>query len=135
MGPGHGLWSGPASLLGSASLTVLFPFGTSKPNPRSETRTDRYPYPCGRNVEGIPLALGVPAPTCASTRPPPLLLCPPSDQMIPLDESSGPRVYGVALGTGGRAKFPGSLFASSRWALLSAAVILLPLMGLFSAAR
>ena len=55
--------------------------------------------------------------------------------MIPLDESSGPRVYGVALGTGGRAKFPGSLFASRRWALLSAAVILLPLMGLFSAAR
>ena len=46
-------------------------------------------------------------------------------------ESSGPGVYGVALGTGGRAKVPGFLHASRGWAPLSAAVISSPLMGLF----
>ena len=41
-----------------------------------------------------------------------------------------PGVYGVALGTGGRAKVPGFLHASRGWAPLSAAVISSPLMGL-----
>lgn len=46
-------------------------------------------------------------------------------------ESSGPGVYGAALGTGGRDKVPGALPASRRWGPLSAAVISSPLIGLF----
>ena len=56
---------------------------------------------------------------------------PPPPPHPPRHESSGPGVYGVALGTGGRAKVPGVLHASRGWAPLSAAVVSSPLMGLF----
>ena len=81
--------------------------------------------------------VGVRGPTWATTRPVPLLPSPRSPRSTrpppppPHAESSGPGVYGVALGTGGRAKVPGFLHASRGWAPLSAAVISSPLMGLF----
>ena len=82
---------------------------------------------------------GCPRPHFGHRAPPPPAPLPPVDQMTPpppppphpRHESSGPGVYGVALGTGGRAKVPGVLHASRGWAPLSAAVISSPLMGLF----
>lgn len=103
--------------------------------PRSETRTDRYAYPCGRSVEGVSGLLPLPwrpcphfchhaAPSSSPPQPPPQV-----DQMAP--ESPRPGVHGVVLGTGGRVKVLGSLPASRRWAPLSTAVILSPEIGLF----
>ena len=91
----------------------------------------------GRAPRASSLSLGgCPRPHLGHHTPRPPAPLPPVDQMNPPPppphaESSGPGVYGVALGTGGRAKVPGFLHASRGWAPLSAAVISSPLMGLF----
>lgn len=84
----------------------------------------------GRASLASSLFLGVRVPTFATTYSPPLFL-PLSLPRPPNPESSRPGVYGIVLKTGGLAKVPESLPVSQGWALLSAAVILSPLMGLF----
>lgn len=135
LGPGRAPWSGPARLVGSASLTVpssVFLWHVEAKSPSGDS-DGPVPLPAwtkrgGRPRPAPPLSVSAP-PLWPPRAPAPL----PVDQMTPPppQESSGPGVYGAALGTGGRDKVPGALPASRRWAPLSAAVISSPLIGLF----
>ena len=96
------------------------------------------PTRAGEAGEGAPGQLSLPwwvsvPPLWPSRAPSPCSPSPgrPDDSPPPRHESSGPGVYGVALGTGGLAKVPGFLHASRGWAPLLAAVVSLPLTGLF----